>query len=153
VRKGSYEGSVGSKKFKGEVEFYEKRPDKSLFIVKVNGRPASKESYDGMNGWLWGAGEGAQPAAARQLEIHRRTSAWDLADINELKKVYVNLTVRERRKLDDHEVFVVEASLPDGKIETIYFDCQTKLAYRYDLITDSVSVQQGVAFPTQIYLD
>lgn len=152
VRKGSYEVNYGGKKIQGEVELYEKRPGKSLLIIKA-GRAVSKEVYDGKNGWLYGTGTGTKAATPKQLETHRRSNAWDSGDIEQLKELYSKVIVKERKKIDERDVFIVETTTPDGKVETLYFDSQTMLAYRWDMISDSVSVQQGVAFPTQIYLE
>jgi len=152
VRKGSYEVTYGGKKMQGEVELYEKRPGKSLLIIKV-GRSVSKEVYDGKTGWLYGTGTGTKAATAKQLETQQRSSAWDTGDIEQIKKLYSEVMVKEKKKINERDMFIVEATTQDGKVDTIYFDAQTMLAGRWDIISDSVSVQQGVAFPTQVYLE
>lgn len=153
VRKGSYSILHGDRKADAEIEVYEKRPGKHLMVVKVRGSVNSKEVYDGNTGWLWNSASGTKAATPNQLEAHLRSNSWELADVEQLKKVYSQLKVKEKKMINDRDVFVVEATLSSGKVDTIYIDTETKLAYRYDLILDSVSVQQGITFPTQIYLE
>jgi len=154
VRKGTYLVSQGNKKAEGEAELYEKRPDKAHLLIKVGGSAVTREVHNGTTSWVWDPRKGSQPATPANLEARQRSNAWDLGDIAEVKKRYSKLAVKERRKIDEHDVFVVEATLPSGKAaDRIYIDCETKLVYRYDLITESVSVQEGVAFPTQVYME
>lgn len=152
VRKGSYLVTQGNRKVEGEAEAYEKKPGKSLLVIKVGGSAVSKEVFDGKNGWVWDR-RSSQPATPSNLDAHQRSIAWDSGDVDELKRLYSKLTVKERKRIGDREVFVIEALQANGKADVIYIDCETKLPYRYDLITESVSVQSGVAFPTQIYLE
>ncbi|HSE15605.1 MAG TPA: caspase family protein [Pyrinomonadaceae bacterium] len=154
VRKGSYFVSQGSKKVEGEAELYEKRPDKAHLVIKVGGSVVSREVHNGTTSWVWDPRKGTQPAAAANLDSRQRSNAWDVGDVDEVKKRYSKLTVKERKKINEHDVFVVEATLLSGNAaDRIYIDCDTKLVYRYDLITESVSVQSGIAFPTQVYME
>lgn len=152
VRKGSYEASHGNRKIEGEVELYEKRPDKSFLMIKASGG-VSKEIYNGNVGWIWGSRTGTQPATPGNLAVRQRSVAWDLGNIDDLKKVYSKLIVRELKKLDGRDVFVLEAILLNGKSDRVYIDTETKLVYRYDLVTESVAVQEGMTLPTQVYFE
>jgi len=152
VNKGSYELIFGKKKFEGEVEMFQKRPGKSLLIMKI-GKSISKEVYDGETGWLYGSDTGIKAATARQLEVQKRSVAWTDADLDKIKQLYQAIVVKNKEKVDGREVFIVEATLPNGKIETLYFDVRTSLIYRWDIALDSVSTQPGVVSSTQIYLE
>jgi hypothetical protein len=142
-----------NRKAAGDVEVYEKKPDKSLFVVKVGGSISSKEIYNGNSGWLWGVRTGTQEATANQLQLQRKSNAWDSGDVDRIKALYSTLVVKEKRKLDERDVFVLAATDNHGKVDTIFIDAETFLLYRYDLTTDSVSLQPGIAFPTKIYLE
>lgn len=152
VRKGSYQASHGSRKLDGEVELYERRPGKSLLIIKASGG-VSKEIYDGNVGWIWGSRTGTHPATAGNLEVRQRSIAWDSADIDQIKKLYSKLIVKEKKTIDDRDVFIVDATMANGKTDRIYIDSETKLVHRFELMTESVVTQQGLVFPTQVFME
>lgn len=150
--KGTFEVVQRGRKADGEVELYVKRPGKQLMIQKV-GRLTIKEVFNGDAGWLYNSTSGTQPVTAKQLELQHRLTALVEADVEKIKQLYSALVVKSREKAGEREVLVVEATLPNGKADALYFDAKTELLSRMDIITDSVSVQQGVVLAMQVYFD
>ena len=53
--------------------------------------------------------------------------------MREFKKIYPITNLKGRGKLGDLGVYVLEANLSDGRIETFYFDITTGLLMRKDI--------------------
>jgi Caspase domain len=152
VRKGEFEEAIGQRKISGAVEVYEKRPGKSFTLEKV-GDQFSKEVYDGSQGWIYSSRSGVKDETAINIEFQRRGDAWLYGDLEMLKQLYPKLTVRGKESLEGREVFVVEATPPEGRTETIYFDARSGELRRWDLTLDSASLQKGTTVPTQLFFD
>lgn len=151
-QKGTIEITQGDRKAVGVIEHYQKKPDKILTIQKF-GKNTVKEVFDGDAGWLYGSTTGTKPATAQQLALVRRLVAWGEADIEKIKQLYSQIVLKEKEKIGEREAFVVAATLPNSRTETLYFDTKTGLLLRMDIITDSVQVQQGIALAMQIYFE
>ncbi|MEN3333740.1 MAG: hypothetical protein V7641_3105 [Blastocatellia bacterium] len=151
-QKGLYIVAQGDKRIEGKIEHYQKRPGKSLTIIRA-GSIITKEVFEGTKGWVYNSKTGTKEATARQLELYQRTVVWDEGDISKIKRLYSKITVRGKEKLGDREVFVLDATLPDNKVESLYFDVQSGLLIRNDVILDSVATQSGLAIPIQVYFD
>lgn len=151
-KKGLYIVTQGEKRIEGKVESYQKKPGKSLMVIKA-GNAVTKEVFDGNRGWIYGSKTGTQSATARQLDLYQRSMAWEEGDINKIKQLYSKIIVRGKEKLGERDVFVIDAATPDNKTESFFFDAQTGLLTRGDVVLDSVATQSGVAAPTQIYFD
>ncbi|HWS85548.1 MAG TPA: caspase family protein [Pyrinomonadaceae bacterium] len=151
-QKGTFEVVQDKRKAEGEIEMYQKRPGKLLTVQKV-GRLVIKEVFDGTNGWLYSSNGGTKPVTAQQLELQQRLAGWADADVEKIKQHYTKITVKGREKVGERDVVVLEATLQNGRADRMYFDAGTELIYRMDVVTDSVTVQQGVALAMQVYLE
>jgi hypothetical protein len=153
VQKGLIELSAGGKTFQGTTEFYRKRPDKTLSITKVAKLFNSLDGYDGTIGWIKDD-RGVHLKNDWQLAFAKRNAvlSW-MTDVNQFFEIYPKSRLKGREKFDNREVFVVEVEAVGSKPETLYFDTQTGLLVRWDILYQSSDAQKGVGVPMQLYVD
>jgi len=152
VSTGSVELVNGQQKSELALEMYVKRPGKYLAVKKI-GNVIIKDVYDGDMGWVYSSTNGTKPAAPINIQIQRRGDAWTYLDSKELEQLYSKIIVKGKDNLGERKVIVVEATLVDGKVDTLYFDEQKGYLLRFDTWMGSAVVQGGLAVPVQLYIE
>jgi len=128
------------------MEIYQKAPNKYLAVItSPNG--IIYQGFNGTTGWVKTV-QGQREMSSTELARFARQA--DLLGDFALKQQYSQMSVTAREKIDDREVFVVEAagaqasspssgpsSLPSqgGRIEKLFFDTQTGLLLRRTVLT------------------
>jgi len=125
VSKGTIE--VPSMNLSGTIEIYEKAPDRFLSIIRVAGA-SFRHGFDGTTGWTDDPQNGAREQTGVELDETRREA--DFYYPLELKKLYVKLTVAGTEKIGDRTAYVLEAEVPEGDPDKLYFDAMTGLPLR-----------------------
>jgi hypothetical protein len=125
------------------MEIYQKAPDKYLAVITSPGGTIY-HGYNGRSGWV------RSPQGQRDMngaELARVIRAADLLGDFKLKEQYSQLSVTGREKIDDREVYVVEAlgaqplgaqaslPAPGRRIDRFFFDSQNGLLLRRTVLT------------------
>lgn len=153
VQRGLVEITAAGKTFNGTTEFYFKRPRKSLSVTKVPKLMNTSEGYDGTIGWMKDE-RGVKLKNDWQIEFGRRNSILtSMTDVNQFKELYSAVKLKGIEKVGSREAFVIEAQPVNAKPETLYFDTQTGLLIRWDLLYQSSDSQKGVGTPMQLYVE
>lgn len=153
VQKGLVEMTAGGKTYQGTAEFYSVRPDKSLSILKVANLVNSYDVYDGTIGWVKDQ-KGVRLKNEWQVAFAKRNALLGyMTNINQFMEAYPKVRLKGRERFDNREAFVLEAEPVGAKPETFYFDTQTGLLIRWDVLYQSSDAQKGVGVPVQIYVD
>jgi zinc protease len=111
----------------GTVEMHEKAPNSMLAVIVINGA-AYRQGFDGSVGWSDDPQNGLRQMDGAELDETRRDS--DFYHPLDLKKIYSSLTVTAMEKIRDRDAYVVEAAVPGGGADRLYFDVQSGLVLR-----------------------
>jgi zinc protease len=125
VSKGTIE--VPAMNLSGTIEIYEKAPDRILSIIRVAGA-SFRQGFDGTTGWTDDPQNGVREQTGAELSETRREA--DFYYPLELKKLYTKLTVTGTEKIGDRTAYVLEAAVPEGDPDKLYFDVVTGLPLR-----------------------
>src|SRR6266404_802069 len=120
------------------MEIYQKAPNKYLAVItSPNG--IIYQGFNGTTGWV------KTPQGQREMnsaELARVARQADLLGDFALKEKYSQMSVTGREKIDDREVYVVEAlgaqaslPAPTRRTEKLFFDTQSGLLLRRTVLT------------------
>jgi zinc protease len=118
---------VASANLSGAIELREKAPDRILSVIRISGA-LFRQGFDGTVGWTDDPQNGLREQTGAELSEARRDA--DFYHPLDIKKLYSKLTVTGREKIGDREAYVLEAAVPEGDPDEIYFDTSTGLPLR-----------------------
>jgi hypothetical protein len=123
------------------IEIYAKAPNKRVELLDApENRGATGRGYDGTAGWSMNYTEtGLRPLEGAELAAVGRES--DFYRAIRLDRLYVGLTVMSGERIDGREVYIVEAVPESGDSEKLYFDGETGLLRRRDVVYGKTPVQ------------
>ncbi len=117
---------------KGTVEGFAAAPDKIYSKTNLQGIGEIIQGFDGKTAWTINPIQGNRDKTGEELMQTKLLYAFN-REIN-LDKLYPKMEVRGAEKLGDKDVYVVVAT-PEGLApETYYFDKQTGLLLRSDVV-------------------
>ena len=120
--------SVPSMQLSGTVEIHEKAPNRSLGTITINGA-TYRQGFDGTSGWTDDPANGHRDQTGPELAETRRES--DFYHVLDLHNLYSKFTLIDKEKIDEHDAYAVEASVPEGgPPEKLLFDVQSGLVLR-----------------------
>jgi len=152
VVKGTYEFTAAGRTASGIFEQYYKPPDKIYMSINVPKVFKQEEGFDGTVGWTKTA-QGVMEMSGWQLAFKKRsTEGAFIYDVNRFKEFYPKSSVRGVEKVEGRDAYAVEVTPTVGKTETLYFDKQTGLMVRWDIMYES-GRQQGVSFPLTLFAE
>jgi hypothetical protein len=130
----------------GTVEFYAKAPNKRLEIATIQGIGEIKKGYDGQAGWSQDPFQGTRDMDGVELASFKRQAVFNA----ELKwrELYEKAELVGTNKVGDRDAYVVRLTPSVGKPITQYYDTQTFLLVRMDLVQEG---PQGT-IPVETYL-
>ncbi len=122
----------------GTTEIYAKAPNKYLTIIGGIAGLSTRSGFNGSYGWSKEATGELREITGAELEGVKR----DALFYKELdfREIYSGLSIRGKEKLKGRDVIVVEAALPEGGSDLLYFDAETALLVRTDINREG---QQG----------
>lgn len=145
VRKGKFE--IMGAPVKGEAEDYAKAPNKRLTVTRLPGVGLIEEAYDGKVSWTRDPTNGLRERSGSEL-----AAAILDAEFNRevrLKQLYQKLTAGGVTKVNGREAYLIIATPASSQPEKLYFDKQSGLLVRMDVVRES---PQG-AVPFAVYLE
>lgn len=111
----------------GTVEVREKAPNRLLAAVVIAGA-TFRQGYDGTAAWADDPQNGLRSLTGAELTEAGREA--DFYRPLHLRKVYSKLAVTGDENIGDRDAVVMEATLPDGQVDKLYFDNQNGLLLR-----------------------
>ena len=120
--------------FGGKLEVYAKAPNKSLTVMDVEPAGLVKEGFDGRTTWT--VASNTSDAAAFDRAVPADTDFY--RDIK-LAELYSRIRVAGKQKESFREVYVVEAVPKAGIAESLYFDVESGLLVRRDIVRQAAS--------------
>ena len=137
--------SVPSMSWSGTVEIRQKAPNRSLAVILINGA-SYRQGFDGEAGWTDEPKYGLRDQTGAELAETRRDS--DFYHTLDLRKLFSKITLKGKDKLNDSDVYILEAALPNGDPpEEMYFDVQSGLLVR------TISERHGPEGPSEYQQD
>jgi Photosynthetic reaction centre cytochrome C subunit len=118
---------------KAPLEVYEKTPNKTFTIFRAP-HGTNQMGFDGAIGWTKTPEQGLREEAGQQLDFIR--SEAEFYKELKLKERYSKMTLLGLAQLENREAYVIEAAPPHGQPEKLYFDRQTGLLVRMDIVPD-----------------
>jgi outer membrane lipoprotein-sorting protein len=118
---------------KAPLEVYEKAPNKTLTIFRAP-HGTNQMGFDGAIGWTKTPEQGLREEAGQQLDFIR--SEAEFYKELKLKERYSKLTLLGLARLDNREAYVIETAPPHRQPEKLYFDLQTGLLVRMDIVPE-----------------
>jgi len=131
----------------GTIEVYSKAPNKNASIVSLPGVGDFKQIFDGEKAWSANPMEGLRELSGAELAAFKRRSDF-YSELN-MKKNFTKFEVKGKDKVGAEDVYLVEATAPEGGIEKFYFSVDSGLLLRHDFEADS---PQGKV-PTESYVE
>jgi outer membrane lipoprotein-sorting protein len=116
---------------KAPLEVYEKAPNKTLTIFRAP-HGTNQMGFDGAIGWTKTPELGLREETGEPLDL-RKSEAEFYKELK-LRDHYSKLTLLGMAHLDNREAYVIEAAPLRGQPEKLYFDRQTGLLVRMDII-------------------
>ncbi len=129
---------IPSMSLSGTVLVHEKAPDRMLMVVILAGS-AFRQGFDGTEGWSDDPVNGVRVKSGAALEEMRRDA--DFYHPLHLQQVYSKFAVEGTEKINGRDAYVLEATLPDGGADKMYFDEESGLVVR---IETQVHTSDGV---------
>lgn len=111
----------------GTVMIHEKAPNKVLLVVILAGQ-TYRQGYDGSVGWSDDPENGTKEKTGAQLVEAARDA--DFYRPLHMGKTYVRLAVTGEQKVGDRDAWVLQADLPEGGSDKLFFDTQSGLIVR-----------------------
>lgn len=123
------------------IEIYSKAPNKRVEILDApENRGFTGKGYDGSSGWSMNMTEtGLRPLEGAELTATQRES--DFYREIKLDRLYQRMTVTGKDKIAGREVYAIEAIPESGNSEKLYFDAETGLLLRRDMVYGQTPVQ------------
>src|SRR5215813_5444911 len=118
---------------KAPLEVYEKAPNKTLTIFRAP-HGTNQMGFDGAIGWTKTPEQGLREERGPQLDFIK--SEAEFYKELKLRERYSKLTLLGMAQLDNREAYVIEAAPPRRQPEKLYFDRQTGLLVRMDIVPD-----------------
>jgi outer membrane lipoprotein-sorting protein len=139
VEKGEWENATRG--VKCGIEIYSKAPNKRVELLDApENRGPTGRGYDGTSGWSMNMTEtGLRTLEGAELATLGRESNFYRAI--ELDRLYLRLTVTGAERINNREVYIVEAIPESGNPEKLYFDAETGLLTRRDMVYGKTPVQ------------
>lgn len=139
VAKGEWENVTRGVRF--PIEIYSKAPSKRVEILHApENHRFTGRGFDGSSGWSMNMTEtGLRHLEDAELAMMQRES--DFYRAIKLDRLYKRLTVSGKDKTNGREVYVVDALPESGNPEKLYFDAETGLLSRRDVVYGATPVQ------------
>jgi len=142
VSKGTFElASLAG--VKGNIEVYEKAPNKQVAILNIPGIGEEAEGFDGAIAWELEPDSGVvHEKTGLELASARREA--DFYEDIRFKELYTRMTIKGLEKVGASQAYVVEAVPAEGSAEHFYFDTQTGLLLRHDSVEEGEDGKRSV---------
>ncbi|MEK6301925.1 MAG: hypothetical protein AABO41_14530 [Acidobacteriota bacterium] len=139
VAKGEWENVTRGVKI--PIEIYSKAPNKRVEILDApENQGFTGRGYDGAAGWSMNMTEtGLRQLEGPELAMMQRES--DFYRAIKLELLYQRLSVSGKDRIAGREVYVVEGLPESGNPEKLYFDVETGLLSRRDVVYGKTPVQ------------
>jgi len=131
----------------GTFEVYAKAPNKSVSTLDVYPVGVIKQGFNGREGWDQTKETGLQDAVGEDLAALERDS--DFYSPLRLKVKYPKITLGGKMNIGYREAYVIEAHPTIGEVEKLYFEKESGLLIRWDVVRATV---EGKALAV-VYLD
>ena len=132
---------------KGTTEVYAAAPDKFHNKMMLGGIGEIIDSFDGKTAWTVNPLQGSRDKTGDEL-AQLKINANFHRELN-FEKLYQKIEVKGIEKVGDKEAYVVTATPTGLEPQTFYFDKQTGLLLREDLM----AISPEGKFPTKNYFD
>ena len=126
--KGTFE--IEAANISGEVENYQKAPNKYASLFSIPGMGGGGQVYDGAKGWDSNPMSGIRELSGEELAVLKRLS--DFYRPLNLKKHFPKMEVKGKETVGKSETYVVIATPAEGGPEKLYFDSATGFLVRQD---------------------
>jgi hypothetical protein len=139
IEKGEWENATRGVRF--HIEIYSKAPNQRVELLDApENRGSTGRGYDGTSGWSMNMTEtGLRPLEGAELATVRRDS--DFYRPIRLDRLYARLTATGVERVNGREVYAVAAIPESGNPEKLYFDVETGLLSRRDMVYGKTPVQ------------
>lgn len=123
------------------IEIYSKAPNRRVEVLDApENRGFTGRGYDGTAGWSMNMTEtGLRPIEGAELSSMQRES--DFYRQIRLDRLYRRLTVAGKERINGRDVYSVDAIPESENPEKLYFDCETGLLSRRDMVYGTTPVQ------------
>lgn len=120
---------IPSMSLSGTVLVHEKVPNRMLMVVILAGS-AFRQGFDGTEGWSDDPVNGVRLKSGAGLEEMRRDA--DFYHPLHLQQIYSKFAVKGTEVINGRGAYVLEATLPDGGADKMYFDKESGLLIRVE---------------------
>jgi hypothetical protein len=127
--KGTFSMSVFA--VSGTYEVWGKDPNKTLSVIKFPNGIVIKKGFDGETRWVETPFGTTTEGPAEMSEIEKDA---DIYSAGRIKSLYESMRLEQKARLKGHDVDVVEGIPKKGPSEKLYFDSDSGLLLRWDMV-------------------
>ncbi|MFL6277758.1 MAG: hypothetical protein ACJ74G_21430 [Blastocatellia bacterium] len=135
----------------GPVSMYSKAPNKTVLTIDISGFGLIQRGYNGTVGWEVNPQTGNRELSGAELAQMKLGSDF-FRDIK-MMQLFPKMVVKGVEKVGGSDAYVVDATSADGVTETMYFDAQSGLIVRTDVVADTPEGKTQVSSYSSDYRD
>lgn len=114
----------------GQLEGYQKAPNRSLMVINLQTLGVIKQGFDGHAGWYFTNQTGTRNMKGQELAAFVADA--DFYRDLKFRELYPAAKLIGKTKSGFRELYVVQATPRDGGVEYFYFDVESGLLFRRD---------------------
>jgi hypothetical protein len=133
ISKGTME--ITAQNIRGTVETYSKAPTKFLLVQAIDGVGQFTQGYDGQMGWGQDPFLGLRNLEGAELANFKRDASFH-SDLK-WRELYDKVELVGTQKVGDRDAYVIRMTPSIGKPVTRYFDTETFLIVRSDVVSET----------------
>jgi hypothetical protein len=130
----------------GRFETSAQAPNKIVTVIDTQPMGLSKVGFNGRNGWSRTSAGLRALKGAELASLQREARFYGFIT---MKDDYAKITLAGKSKIGYREVYVLDLQPATGAVERVYFDTETYLPVRVNMIATLLSTST----PVEIYLD
>ncbi len=119
----------------GAIEYYAKAPNKRLVITDLEHLGRIRQGFDGKVAWVEDPVQGLRRLEGAEAARVRREA--DFHSPVKWRELYKSVELKGRDTVGDRAVYVLRLRPRDGKPVTHYYDAETFLLLRQDLVQET----------------
>ena len=132
----------------GTAEIYSEAPNRLMFALTMPGVGTTRTGFNGVTGWAEDPQSGLRSLSGTELEDMKRDATFYGAI--ELKSLYPKIELKGSEMIGGRSAHVVEATAADGKTAKMYFDKESGLLVRDEVMRQGL---QGLTETQTTYED
>jgi len=133
---------------KGTFEIFGKDPNKSLVVIEFPRAGTFKKGFDGETRWIQNPRASTSNETPEDLANVERDA--EIYRAGKLRQLFQSTKLEGKARLNGRDVYIIEAKPSKGPAEKMFFDLQSGLLLRWDMVRNTAD---GSNLFVKVHLD